>query len=290
MRPPLEFVAATKHWHGRTALNGFDLAVTPGEIVALLGRGGTGKSSAIALAAGIVAPDAGAVRVLGGAPGRLAVKRQMGVMLQHAELPRSARVHEMIALVRSYYPAPLGTEQAAAAAGLLPLLTRPIASLNGAQARAVQFALAICGHPRVLLLDDPCAGLDPPTRGRLAYTLRELAANGAAILLTSHYAEELEGVADRVCVLSKGTKVAETVTNNLRAPHLVQRVVCRTNTAVTTLRNLPGVLVVQPENDGRVSMETGTPETVVQRLLALDADVSDLQVLHARTPHRLHVP
>jgi ABC-2 type transport system ATP-binding protein len=290
MRPPLEFIAATKRWRGKTALNSLDLAVAPGEILALLGRAGTGKSSAVALATGIARPDEGFVHVLGEAPGGLAVKRRMGVMLQHAELPRTTRVHELIGLVRSAYPAPFGTEQVAAAAGVLPLLTRRIGQLSGAQIRAVHFALAICGHPSVLVLDDPAAGLDPMTREQVWLTLRGLAANGAAILLTSHYAEELESVADRVCVLSNGTKVAETSIEDLRAHHVLRRVVCRTATAVTTLRNLPEVLAAQPEQDGRVSMETGTPELLVQRLFALDAHVSDLQVLHAGTPHRIRVP
>jgi ABC-2 type transport system ATP-binding protein len=289
MMPPLQFNAASKRWNGATALNGLDLMVAPGEVVALLGRSRAGKSTAIGLALGLFKPDRGSVRLFGQAPGGIATKRRIGALVQHADLPGTARVHEMIRLVSAYYPAPMSVEQAASAAGVGYLLGREIRRLSVAQRRAVLFALAICGRPQVLILDDPASAMDLSGRDHLWSCVREMARNGCAVLTTSHYAEELEGVADRVCVLSGGTKVAETTVNELRAMHVVRRIVCRTSTALHTLRNLPEALVIQTEADGRISIETGTPELLVQRLFSLDPHLTDLQVLHANAPQIVRI-
>jgi ABC-2 type transport system ATP-binding protein len=287
--PPLRFIAAGKRWKGATALNGLDLIVAPGEVVALLGRSHAGKSTAIGLALGLFKPDSGSVRLFGQAPGGIGVRRRVGALVQHAELPGSARVHELIRLVRAYYPAPMSVEQAASAAGITHLLGREIRRISAAQRRAVQFALAICGRPQVLILDDPASAMDSTGRERLWLSVRELVRNGCAVLTTSQYSDELEGVADRVCVLSSGTKVAETTVSELRAMHVVRRVVCRTRTALPVLQNLPEALLIQAEADGRLSIETGTPELLVQRLFSLDPQLTDLQVLHANSPQIVRI-
>jgi ABC-2 type transport system ATP-binding protein len=287
--PPLQFISASKRWNGATALNGMDLIVAPGEVVALLGRSHAGKSTAIGLALGLFKPDAGSVRLFGQAPGGIAVRRRIGALVQHADLPGTARVHELIRLVRAYYPAPMSVEQAAAAAGLTHLLGYEIRRMSAAQRRAVQMALAICGRPQVLILDDPASAMESSGRERLWSSVREMVRNGCAVLTTAHCSDDLEGVADRVCVLSGGTKVAETTVSALRAMHVVRRVVCRTATALHTLRNLPEALVIRTDADGRLSIETGTPELLVQRLFSLDPNLTDLQVLHASSPQIVRI-
>jgi ABC-2 type transport system ATP-binding protein len=209
MTPPIEFVSATKTWSGQTALSGFDLTVSPGESVALLGRNGAGKSTAIGLALGLYAPDAGSIRVFGADARDIAARRRVGVMMQRADLPSTARVHEIIRLVCAYYPQPMSVEEAASAAGVEGLLRQRYGGLSGGQKRAVQFALSICGRPRLLILDEPAAALDAHARTGLWAAVRRMAADGCAVLLTSHHAEEVEALADRVCVLSGGVKAAE---------------------------------------------------------------------------------
>jgi len=287
--PPLQFIDASKRWNGKTALNGLNVSLVPGEVVALLGRADAGKTTAIGLALGLHTPCRGTVRVFGATPGSMQVRRRIGVMMQRADLPGSARVHGMIRLVRAYYPAPMSVEQAGATAGIQHLLGRKIGQLSAAQRRSVQFALAICGRPDVLILDDPCAGMDCGGREQLRATVRELAGSGCAVLTTSRYADELDGVADRVCILSGGTVVAESTLAELRAQHVVRRVVCRTTAAVQRLYDLPEALLIQTQPDGRLSIETGTPELLVQRLFALDPRLSDVQVLHAKTPHAVRI-
>jgi ABC-2 type transport system ATP-binding protein len=287
--PPLQFISASKRWNGATALNGLDLMVAPGEVVALLGRTHAGKSTAIGLALGLFKPDSGSVRLFGQTPGGIAVRRRIGALVQNADLPGTARVHELLSLVRAYYPAPMSVEQAAATAGTTHLLSSEVRRISIAQRRAVQFALAICGRPQVLILDDPASAMDSSGREHLWSGVRNLVRDGCAVLITSHYSGEIEGVADRVCVLSGGTRVAETTVSDLRAMHVVRRVVCRTGTALHMLRNLPEAFVVQTEADGRVSIETGTPELLVQRLLSLDPNLAELQLLHATSPQIVRI-
>jgi len=287
--PPLQFINASKRWNGKIALNSLTLSLVPGEVVALLGRADAGKSTAIRLALGLHKPSSGSVRLFGGTPGSIEVRRRIGVMMQHADLPATARVYEVIRLVCAYYTAPMSVEQAASAAGIEPLLSRKIGQLSAAQRRSVQWALAICGRPDVLILDDPCLGMDVGGRETLWAGLRDLAHSGCAVLTTSRYADELDGLADRVCVLSGGTMVAETTLAELRAQHVVRRVVCRTTAAVQRLYDLPEALLIQTQPDGRLSIETGTPELLVQHLFSLDPSVSDVQVLHAKTPHAVRI-
>ncbi len=289
MMPPLQFIDAGKRWNGKTALNGLDLSLAPGEVVALLGRAEAGKTTAVGLALGLYTPCRGSVRLFGATPGRMAVRRRIGVMMQRADLPGTARVDEMIRLVRAYYPAPMSLEQAGAAAGIQHLFNRRIGRLSAAQRRCVQVALALCGRPDILVLDDPCAGMDAAAREQLRAGIRDLARDGCAVLTTSQYADELEGLADRVCVLSGGTVVAQSTLAEWRAQHVVRRVVCRTTASVHRLYDLPEALLVQTQPDGRLSIETGTPELLVQRLFTLDPCLSELQVLHAKTPHALRI-
>jgi len=229
------------------------------------------------------------VRLFGQHPGRIEARRRIGVMMQRADLPRNLRVHEAIRLVGSYYPAPMSVEQAAAASGITALLDRKIGLISSTQRRAVQLALAICGRPSVLVLDDPLAGMDMAGKERLLSCVRHMVRAGCAVLTTAHYADELEGIADRVCILSGGTKVAETTVDELRALHVVRRVVCRTRTALQILQALPETLLIQTQHDGRLSIETGMPETLVQRLFSLDPQLSELQVLHATMAHSIRL-
>ena len=169
----------SKRYGDRLALDDLTLRIVPGQVTALLGANGAGKSTAIAVLLGLVAPHAGEVQVLGGAPGTLAVRRRTGVMLQSAVLPDTLRVGELLRLVSSYYPQPRPLAEVAALAGLTAQVTIPYAKLSGGQQRRVQFALAVCGNPQLLFLDEPTTGLDVEARESLWVAVRELTAGGA---------------------------------------------------------------------------------------------------------------
>jgi ABC-type multidrug transport system ATPase subunit len=193
--PLAELRGAHKRYGRIEALRGLDLEVRRGELLALLGPNGAGKSTAIALWLGLVQPDAGAVRLLGGSPLEVDSRRGIGVMMQEAALTPELRVGELIDLASSYYPCPLPSPDALRLSRTDALASRPYAKLSGGQKRQVQFALAICGRPRLLFLDEPTVGLDVQAREAMWHTLRELVAEGCSIVLTTHYLEEAQALA-----------------------------------------------------------------------------------------------
>ena len=148
-QPLAHLCAAGKRYGSITALDGVDLLLHRGEVLALLGANGAGKSTAIALLLGLLKPDAGSAELFGRTPDTLAVRRRIGVMLQSAGIADTVKVAELLDLTRSYYPAPRSMADCVALAGLDGLLDRRYGRLSGGQQRRVQFALAICGDPEV---------------------------------------------------------------------------------------------------------------------------------------------
>ena len=150
-------------------------------------------------------------------PHDLSARRGVGVMMQEVALADALRVRDHIAMTQAYYPDPLTLAEAIALAGVEKIANRPYAKLSGGQKRQAQFALAICGRPRLLFLDEPTTGLDLNARENMWATLRGLVAAGTTIILTTHYIEEAEALADRVVVLAKGRQVAQGTVEEMRA-------------------------------------------------------------------------
>ena len=266
-----------KRYGANTALDHVSLDIEPGKVTALLGPNGAGKTTAISLLLGLAAADAGRVEVLGGTPHALAVRRRMGVMLQSAALPDTLRVGELLRLVCAYYPQPRPLGEVAALAGLGTLLRTPYARLSGGQQRRVQFALAICGNPQLLFLDEPTTGLDLEAREALWQVVRELTAGGCAILLTTHYLEEAEALAQRVAVLVRGRIVSAGTVDEIRGGGVQRRIHCVSTLAAEEVRAWSGVTAAT-RADRRLEIETAAAEHVVRRLLAADPALSELEV------------
>ena len=259
------------------ALDGIDLQVRAGELLAVLGRNGAGKSTAINVLLGALHADAGEIDVLGGKPTDLAVRQRIGVMLQSTQLPDTLNVGELLEQVRGYYPNPRSSEECIALAGLDGLLDRRYGKLSGGQQRRVQFALAICGNPQLLFLDEPTTGLDIDARHGLWKAVRELVAGGSAVLLTTHYLEEAEALADRVAVIADGRVIAEGDIGEIRRRVIQQRIRCITSHAESIVAAWPNVSSARSV-DGRIEVMTSTPEAIVRRLLAGDEQLSELEV------------
>lgn len=259
------------------ALDGIDLDVRSGELLAVLGRNGAGKSTAINVLLGALRADAGTVEVLGGTPTDLAVRQRIGVMLQSTELPDTLKVGELLAQVRGYYPNPRSREDCIAMAGLGELLDRRYGKLSGGQQRRVQFALAICGRPRLLFLDEPTTGLDIDARQSLWKAVRALVADGSAVLLTTHYLEEAEALADRVAVIADGRVIASGDVAEIRRRVIQQRIRCITIQPDSAIAEWPNVSSAR-SIDGRIEVMTSAPEAVVRRLLAGDEELRELEV------------
>jgi len=278
--PLAQLQGARKDYAARCALDGIDLCVQPGEVVALLGPNGAGKTTAIGLLLGLLRADGGSARLFGQPPHVLAARRRIGVMLQSAGVPDTLRVGELLALTRSYYDQPRSVSDCVALAGLDGLLDRRYGALSGGQQRRVQFALALCGRPRLLFLDEPTTGLDVEARQLFWQTIRELVAEGCGVLLTTHYLEEAEALADRVIVLAQGRIVAQGSVGDIRAHVSQRRIRCRTSIAVERLSTWPHVRSVTGAND-RIELIVDVVEPVLRRLLDEDACLRDVEVERA---------
>ena len=276
-----ELSGVTKRFGNVVALDELDLDVRQGELFAVLGQNGAGKTTAISLLLGLQQPDSGTARLFGQSPSSLAARRQAGVMMQEAAPAPELRVREQIDLVASYYPDPLPADKALEFTGIAALRDRPYGKLSGGQKRQVQFAMALCGRPRLLFLDEPTVGLDVQSREMVWTTLRRLVGDGCSIVLTTHYLEEAESLADRVAVLMKGRLMANGTVDEMRALVVRKRISCRTSLDDKQVAAWPDVQTVNRDPHGLLHITSSNTENVVRRLLAADEDLEDLEVQRA---------
>ena len=271
---------ARKSYGKLLALDDMDLQLRSGQVLALLGANGAGKSTAVSVMLGLVQAEQGEASLLGQPPLSMDARRRTGVMLQSTALPDTLKVGELSAMTRGYYAQPLGVADCVAMAGLEGLLDRRYGKLSGGQQRRVQFAMAICGRPQVLFLDEPTTGLDIEARQQMWSAIRERAAAGCAVLLTTHYLEEAEALADHVVVMQAGRTLAEGSVAQIRERVLQRRIRCHTQMDERDIAEWAGVRHVQ--RDGNVVEIQAEPvEPVVARLLAEDPRLSALEVHRA---------
>jgi ABC-2 type transport system ATP-binding protein len=271
---------ARKHFGKIRALDGLDLTVHRGELLAVLGPNGAGKSTAISLLLGLENPDAGTAELFGLDPRDLEARRRVGIMMQEIALSPVARTRELIAQVASYYPSPYDVDAVIRRLSLESLAHRKYQDLSGGQKRQVQFGMAICGRPELLFLDEPTVGLDVQARESLWRVLRELVHEGSSIVLTTHYLEEAEALANRVAVIAQGRQVAAGTVDEIRAHVSRKHVHCRTTLAAAAMRAWPEVEELN-EDGGRMHVVTHDAESVLRRLLDADAGVRDIEVRRA---------
>jgi len=203
------FRGVTKNYGLQCALSSIDMQLKSGQVLALLGPNGAGKTTAVKLLLGLLKPSVGAVNVFGGDPADPKTRARMGAMLQSASVPDTLRVREHIDLFSSYYPNPLGLADIIGRAGLQRLENRFYSDLSGGEQRRLLFALALCGDPDLLFLDEPTTGLDIESRRGMWAQIRALRSAGKTVLLTTHYLEEADQLADRIVVLKRGKIAAD---------------------------------------------------------------------------------
>jgi ABC-2 type transport system ATP-binding protein len=263
-----------------TALDRLDFPVRPGEVVALLGPNGAGKTTTVQLLLGLARPTSGKALLFGRDPKDAAARMRVGAMLQVSKVPETLKVREHIHLISSYYPRPLPAGEVIEIAGLAGLEERPFGKLSGGQKQRVLFALAVCGDPDLLFLDEPTTGLDVEARRGLWSAIRELVRRGRTVLLTTHHLEEADSLASRIVVLDRGRVAAEGTPAEIKARVGGRRIRCITRIPVEDLLRLPGVVTARREG-AQAELSATRAEAVVAELLRRDPDLSGLEVLGA---------
>jgi len=275
-----QLVQASKRYGSTLALDGVDLEVRRGEVLSLLGPNGAGKTSAISLLVGLQQTDGGSATLFGMAPTSPIARRRIGAMLQSTSLPETLSVGELIDLFRSYYPRPRTVADIVALAGVGDLLDRRYAKLSGGQQRRAQFALALCGRAELLFLDEPTTGLDVEARETMWRSIRQLVAEGCAVVLTTHYLEEAEALADRVVVIASGRVVASGSVAEVCARVAQRRIRCVSSLSLDQIAGWPEVHRCSRDG-GHTEIVTHDAEMVVRQLLFEDAALSELEVRRA---------
>ncbi|HEV2581597.1 MAG TPA: ABC transporter ATP-binding protein [Ktedonobacteraceae bacterium] len=202
--PAIELQTVSKTFGSVQALSEVSFTIPQGQVVALLGPNGAGKTTAISLMLGLRRPSHGQVLLLGRDPRDRRVRSRCGIMLQESGVPLTLTVRETITLFQSYYPRPLPLAQTLEVAGLKKKATAQVGTLSGGQRQRIYFALAICGDPHVLFLDEPTAGLDVEARHSFWEQIRSFVQQGKTILLTTHYLEEADALAERIIIIDHG--------------------------------------------------------------------------------------
>ncbi len=275
-----KFEAVTKNYGNVRALADFDFEVRAGELVALLGPNGAGKTTAIRLLLGLAKTNTGRLTVFGGDPASVDTHIRVGAMMQVGRVPETLRVREHVDLFSSYYPNPLPTSETLAIAGLEELKDRKFGLLSGGQKQRVLFALAICGNPDLLFLDEPTVGLDVEARHLLWDEIRSLLRRGKTVVLTTHYLEEADALADRIVVINKGRIIAEGTPAEIKSRTAGKRIRCVTQLPLDIIRKMTGVADAQTDREA-VVIQTSQPENVLRQLLQLDLEVSGIEVSSA---------
>ena len=262
----------SKRFGAITALDSATFAVPEGGIVALLGPNGAGKTTALAVLVGLRHPDSGSASLFGLDPRLAASRKEIGMTPQETAFPATLRVRELIDLVARHFDRPLSLAEVAERFQVEELLGRQAGGLSGGERRRVAVALAFVGGPRLVILDEPTTGLDQGARLAVWNAIREHAATGGTVLLTTHQLVEAETLARRVVLLAGGVVQAEESVEQIKAAAGLTRVRFRA----------PGGLRVdgaEPDGDRYLRLLTADAGAAVQRLTRAGVKLDDLEVM-----------
>ena len=278
MAHAIELVDATKKYGSFEALKAVSFAIEPGSLVAMLGPNGAGKTTSISLMLGMRRPTSGKALIFGGDPRQISTRRRFGAMLQESGVPELLQVHEIIALFSSYYPKPLDLSRVIKLVGLEDKAKSLVRDLSGGQRQRLYFALAICGDPEILFLDEPTVGMDVEGRRAFLQAIADFAAGGKTVLLTTHYLEEADELAERVLVIDRGRLIAD------GSPGEIKARVAGTKVTFTTARPVDAAafaglpITSLDAGDHRVTLMTNKPEDVLRELFRRNFELSNLEV------------
>ena len=265
--PAVAVTGLWKSYGGVAAVRGVSFRVMAGEIFALLGPNGAGKTSILEILEGFRGRDGGEVDVLGLDPadrsGSRALRERIGLVLQDIAVEPYLTVRETIARNAGYYPAPRGVDEVIALVGLAGQERTKVRNLSGGRKRRLDLGLGLIGDPELLFLDEPTTGFDPAARRDAWQLVRSLRDAGTTILLTTHYMEEAQALADRVAVISGGQIVAEGTPATIGGRDTARARIRFALPAGYTAADLPADAVPA---DGLVTVETAEPTRTLHQL------------------------
>ncbi len=277
----VELLQASKRYGSVEALKATDLSIPQGEMVAILGPNGAGKTTAISLMLGLRRVTSGQARLFSMDPTDRRARSRCGVMLQESGVNDVLKVREIVDLFRSYYPEPLSLERALGLAGLEEQANRKVEQLSGGQKQRLYYALAICGDPDVIFLDEPTVGLDVEARRSFLGSIREFFREGKTILLTTHYLEEADELAERIVVIDHGVIIADATPTQIKSRVAGKRVRF-TSDRVLTETDFARLPFNHLEIDGEhVKLLSNSPEEVLRALFSDGIGLRDLEVVGA---------
>ncbi|PEJ30684.1 ABC transporter ATP-binding protein [Bacillus pseudomycoides] len=279
MEKIIEVNGVSKTFKHKKAVNNVSFHVEKGQIVALLGPNGAGKTTTISMMLGLKDPSEGSVSIFGRSPKQRAVRNRLGAMLQEVSVIDSISVEEAIDLFRSYYTNPVAKETLLQLSNLESEKRQRCEKLSGGQKRRLNFALALAGNPDLLFLDEPTVGMDITSRKAFWETIRKLASEGKTIILTTHYLEEADALADRILLFANGEIIADGTPEEMKATISRKTISFYTKEKIPTdlLKGLPHVTAVQ-FHEPRVILTTDDTDATLQAIYKENLPVTDISV------------
>jgi ABC-2 type transport system ATP-binding protein len=265
-------------------VRGVDIEIEMGETVALLGPNGAGKSTTIDMMLGLLAPDAGEVSLFGRAPADAVAAGAVGAMLQTGSLIRDLSVRELVTMMASLYPKPLGVEEVLELTGASEFASQRTQKLSGGQTQRVRSAVALVSNPELLVLDEPTVAMDVEGRHAFWRTMREFATRGKTVLFATHYLEEADAYADRAVLMAHGKVVADGPTNEIKAMVGTRTIRATLPGAdlgdLAALAALPGVSGADRRGEA-VVLTCADSDLTIRALLAAYPHARDIEIIAA---------
>jgi ABC-2 type transport system ATP-binding protein len=280
--PAIRLTALRKSFGALTAVDGVDLDIRAGEVVALLGPNGAGKSTTIDLALGLARPTSGTAQLFGGPPRDAIRDGRVGAMLQGGALLPTLTVADSVALVAAAPRHPLSVAEALERARCTEIARQRVAKLSGGQLQRARFAVAVVSDPDLLFLDEPTAAMDVEARRTFWQSMREFTEAGRTVVFATHYLDEADEYADRIVMMARGRVVADGTPTEVKAVVSGRRIRATAAFAATTetqnaLANLPGVRSADRRGD-QLTLVSDDSDATLRALLATHHDIHDIEV------------
>jgi ABC-2 type transport system ATP-binding protein len=271
----------TKSYGDVKAVRGVNISIHRGETLALLGPNGAGKTTTLDMMLGLTRPDSGTVSLFGSSPADAIKAGVVGGMLQTGTLIGYLSVRELVTMVASLYPHPLGVDEVLDLTGTAEFANRPTTKLSGGQTQRVRMAIALVADPNLLVLDEPTAALDVEGRRDFWTAMRAVAARGKTIIFATHYLEEADAYADRIILMARGRVVADGPPTEIKAK-VGGRMIRATlpDADSTALAVLPGVSSADQRGDAIILTCSDSPssDAALKALLLRFPEVRDIEV------------